>query len=54
MTHPDRKYTVGRSPTCDIVLADGKLLVTLLLLRWGYRIIKTVFSLLFQRRSSPL
>lgn len=43
MTHPDRKYTIGRSPTCDIVLADesvsrvhaelafledGKLLVT--------------------------
>lgn len=43
MTHADRKYTVGRAPTCDIVLADesvsrvhaelvfladGKLLVT--------------------------
>ncbi|MCF8210287.1 MAG: FHA domain-containing protein [Rhodoferax sp.] len=43
MTHPDRKYTVGRANTCDIVLADesvsrvhaelaildnGKLLVT--------------------------
>jgi len=43
MTHPERKYTIGRSPTCDIVLADdsvsrvhaelafledGKLLVT--------------------------
>jgi hypothetical protein len=43
MTHPARKYTIGRSPTCDIVLADesvsrihaeltfledGKLLVT--------------------------
>jgi len=43
MTHTDRKYTIGRSPTCDIVLADesvsrvhaelafledGKLLVT--------------------------
>jgi hypothetical protein len=22
MTHPERKYTIGRSPTCDIVLAD--------------------------------
>lgn len=22
MTHPERKYTVGRAPTCDIVLAD--------------------------------
>lgn len=43
MTQPDRKYTIGRAPTCDIVLADesvsrvhaelvfledGKLLVT--------------------------
>ena len=43
MTHPERKYTIGRSPDCDIVLADdsvsrvhaelafledGKLLVT--------------------------
>lgn len=43
MTHTERKYTIGRSPTCDIVLADdsvsrihaelafledGKLLVT--------------------------
>jgi hypothetical protein len=43
VTQPDRKYTIGRSPTCDIVLADesvsrvhaelafledGKLLVT--------------------------
>lgn len=22
MTHPERKYTIGRAPTCDIVLAD--------------------------------
>ena len=22
MTHPERKYSIGRAPTCDIVLAD--------------------------------
>ena len=22
MTYPERKYSIGRAPTCDIVLAD--------------------------------
>ena len=36
------------------VLTLLEALLALLLLRWAYRIIKTVFSLLFQRRSNPL
>jgi len=36
------------------VLTLLEALLALLLLRWGYRLIKTVFSLLFQRRSNPL
>ena len=36
------------------VLTLLEALLALLLLRWAYRLIKTVFSLLFQRRSNPL
>ena len=36
------------------VLTLLEALLALLLLRWVYRLIKTAFSLLFQRRSNPL
>jgi hydrophobe/amphiphile efflux-1 (HAE1) family protein len=36
------------------VLTLLEALLALLLLRWAYRLLKTVFSLLFQRRSNPL